>query len=98
MVAAVTAVQLYGATHSAGEGLLRQDDVPPRVRRGMRRFTLDPSTVKVDWALSGPVPGPAAARRTGTVHVADDVPDMSSALGQVAAGSSPPSCSCWRGR
>ena len=101
VVAAVTAVQLYGASQlGRDEGLLRQDDVPGRVRRGMRRFTLDPSTFKVDWALSGPVPwaGPPPYA-PGTVHVADDVPDMAE---QPRPGggraTSPPSRSCWPGR
>ena len=42
-----------------------QDDLPPRVVRGMRDFELDPGTVKVDWALTGPVPwaGTPGARR-----------------------------------
>jgi phytoene dehydrogenase-like protein len=84
VIAALSAVQLYGGTR---DGLLRHDDVPPRVRRGMRQFTLDPATVKVDWALSGLVPWrgtPAFA--PGTVHVADDLTDMAAALGQVSAG------------
>ncbi len=88
MVAAVTAVQLYGGQeHERGPGLLRRDDVPARVRKGMRQFTLDPSTFKVDWALSGPIPWASPPPHApGTVHVADDVTDMANALGQVAAG------------
>jgi phytoene dehydrogenase-like protein len=61
--------------------------VPARVRRGMQDFALDPGTVKVDWALSGPVPWSGTpAYRPGTVHVADDLADMTQALGQVSAG------------
>lgn len=88
VIAAVTAVQLYGAPRlGRDEALLRPDDVPARVRAGMRQFTLDPSTVKVDWALDAPIPWAAAPPYApGTVHVADDVTDMTSALGQVAAG------------
>ncbi|MBV9831293.1 MAG: NAD(P)/FAD-dependent oxidoreductase [Marmoricola sp.] len=88
VVAAVTAVQLYGAPRLGREqGLLHPDDVPARVREGMRQFTLDPSTVKVDWALNGPVPWAGAPPYApGTVHVADDVTDMTAALGQVTAG------------
>ncbi len=84
VIACVTAPQLYGGIRP---GLLRPDDVPGRVRRGMRAFTLDPSTVKVDWALDGPVPWASPpAYAPGTVHVADDVADMTESLGQVAAG------------
>jgi phytoene dehydrogenase-like protein len=80
IVATAVAPKLYGE-------LLDASDVPPRVRRGMRRFQLDPSTVKVDWALSGPVPwtdGPAKA--PGTLHIADSVEDIVEATGQVSAG------------
>jgi phytoene dehydrogenase-like protein len=67
--------------------LLSADDVPDRVRRGMRRFQWDPGTVKVDWALSGPVPwARPPAYAAGTVHVADDLPDLTTALGQISAG------------
>ncbi len=67
--------------------LMNPADVPDRVRRGMRTFQLDPSTVKVDWALSGPVPWAGTpAKAPGTVHMADSVTDMTEALGQVSAG------------
>ena len=80
VVATVVAPKLYA-------DLLDATDVPDRVRRGMRSFQLDPSTVKVDWALSGPVPWASApANAPGTVHVADSVTDMAEALGQVSAG------------
>ena len=80
VVATVVAPNLYG-------GLVDESDVPPRVRRGMKSFTLDPSTVKVDWALSGPVPWRSAPTKApGTVHVADSVPEMVESLAQVGAG------------
>jgi phytoene dehydrogenase-like protein len=80
VVADVAAPHLFG-------GLVREDDLPARVVRGMRDFELDPGTVKVDWALTGPVPwtgAPAAA--PGTVHVADSVEEMTQTLSQVASG------------
>jgi phytoene dehydrogenase-like protein len=83
VVADVAAPNLYGR-------LLDPDDVPERVARGMASFQLDPSTVKVDWALDGPVPWltePAYA--PGTFHVADSVQQMNEALGQVGAGTVP---------
>ncbi len=80
VVAAVAAPLLYG-------GLVRDEDLPASVRRGMRRFELDPGTVKVDWALDGPVPWRGEpAHVPGTVHVADSVQQMAEATGQVAAG------------
>jgi phytoene dehydrogenase-like protein len=56
----------------------------------MRRFQLDPSTVKVDWALSGPVPWATPPPvPPGTVHVADSVEQMTESLGQVGARAVP---------
>jgi phytoene dehydrogenase-like protein len=83
VLADVAAPDLY-------ERLLDERHVPTRVRRAMRSFELDPSTVKVDWALDGPVPWASQpAHAPGTVHVADSVDDMVEALGQVAAGAVP---------
>ena len=80
VVADVAAPHLFG-------GLVRIEDVPSRVVRGMRDFELDPGTVKVDWALSGPVPWTnAPAEMPGTVHVADSVEEMTETLSQVSAG------------
>jgi phytoene dehydrogenase-like protein len=70
--------------------LLEHGDVPGRVSRGMHSFQLDPATVKVDWALSGPVPwATPPTHQPGTVHVADSVEQMTEATGQVAAGAVP---------
>jgi phytoene dehydrogenase-like protein len=79
VVAAVVAPVLYG-------GLVDDADLPDRIRRGMTRFQWDPGTVKVDWALSAPVPwAESPAYAPGTLHVADDLTDMSQAVGQVAS-------------
>jgi phytoene dehydrogenase-like protein len=83
VVADVVAPHLFGR-------LLDPDDVPPRVARGMERFEMDPGTVKVDWALSAPIPWlTEPAHAPGTVHVADSVGQMQEALGQVQAGAVP---------
>ncbi|GAB3763871.1 phytoene dehydrogenase-like protein [Nocardioides ginsengisegetis] len=83
VVADVVAPHLFG-------GLVAAEHLPLRVRRGMRRFELDPSTVKVDWALSGPVPWASApAHAPGTVHIADSVGQMSRAFREVADGAVP---------
>jgi phytoene dehydrogenase-like protein len=79
VVAAVVAPILYGR-------LVDDVDLPDRIRRGMTGFQWDPGTVKVDWALSGPVPwAETPAYAPGTVHVADDLTDLSEAVGQVAS-------------
>ena len=53
-------------------GLLRLagDALPPAYREQLARFRYGPQTVKVDWALDGPIPWTAEdARAAGTVHV-----------------------------
>jgi phytoene dehydrogenase-like protein len=80
VVGAVVAPILY-------ERLLDPEDLPPRVRRGMRRFQLDPATVKVDWALDGPVPWESTpAHAPGTVHISDSLGELSEATSQVWSG------------
>jgi len=83
VVADVVAPHLFG-------GLVREEDLPAHTKKAMKHFQIDPSTVKVDWALSRPVPWripqPHAA---GTVHIADDLEQMSEALSQVAAHAIP---------
>ncbi len=80
VLADVSAPALY-------QRLLPPSCVPPRVRRAMASFGWDPGTIKVDWAIDGGVPWAVApATAPGTVHIADSVAEMSSAVAQVAAG------------
>jgi phytoene dehydrogenase-like protein len=72
------------------EQLVDPEVLPRRVRTGMRRFELDPGTVKVDWAVDGSVPwavAPPAA--PGTVHVTDSLDQMAQALNAVGSHSVP---------
>jgi phytoene dehydrogenase-like protein len=63
------------------------EHLPPRMVDDLRRFEYDNSTVKVDWALDGPIPWTAPdARRAGTVHVADGMGHYVDASAQVARG------------
>ena len=83
VVADVSATSLYGR-------LLPADALPRRTREAMRGFEMDPGTVKVDWALSGPVPWRSAPPYApGTVHVADSVEDVAEALHQVGSRTIP---------
>jgi phytoene dehydrogenase-like protein len=83
VLADVVAPRLYG-------GLVPWSDLPVRTKRAMRTFELDPGTVKVDWALDGPIPWKSKpARDPGTVHVADSVEQMSESLAQVSTGTIP---------
>lgn len=83
VLADVSALRLFN-------GIVAAEHLPTRLRQGMDRFELDPGTVKVDWALSGPVPWhtppPFAA---GTVHVGTSAEEMTRALGQVASRTIP---------
>ncbi|HET9691789.1 MAG TPA: NAD(P)/FAD-dependent oxidoreductase [Acidimicrobiales bacterium] len=57
--------------------LLGPGVVPRRLLDDLERFQWDMATVKVDWALSAPVPWAAeGARRACTVHVADSVDSL----------------------
>jgi phytoene dehydrogenase-like protein len=79
----VVASKLYGR-------LLPQDALPRRTRASMRAFEMDPGTVKVDWALSGPIPWRVPPPYDpGTFHVADSVEQMSEVLHQVTSQTIP---------
>ena len=56
----------------------------------MSRFQWDMGTVKVDWALDRRVPWNAPdAHRAGTVHIADDLDNLTECTAQVAMGQLP---------
>ena len=83
VVADVSAPALFG-------GLVPWSQLPDRLRRRMRSFEWDAGTVKIDWALSGPVPWASAPELTpGTVHLADSVGDLAIAGAQFASGRVP---------
>ncbi|HWT24897.1 MAG TPA: NAD(P)/FAD-dependent oxidoreductase, partial [Solirubrobacteraceae bacterium] len=64
---------------------LAGDALPPRYASALGRYRHGPATVKVDWALSGPIPWEApAVARAGTVHVGGDEPEL---LDSLALGS-----------
>jgi phytoene dehydrogenase-like protein len=63
------------------------DALEGRYARKLGRFRWGPATLKVDWALSGPVPWTApAAREAGTVHVAGTEQELLDALAPAGAG------------
>ncbi len=78
VLAGVPAPQLYG-------GLVDRSHLPSRLHDDVRRFQWDFSTVKLDWALSAPVPWTApASSRAGTVHVADDLDELTGYTADIA--------------
>ncbi len=83
VVADVAATALYGQ-------LVPTTDLPSRTLRQMRKFQFDPSTIKVDWALSGPVPWEVPPEHApGTVHIADSVEELTESFGQISARAIP---------
>jgi len=59
-------------------------------RSGLTRFRYGPATVKVDWALSGPIPWSAPeARGAGTVHLGGDEPSTIASLAAHGGGRPP---------
>lgn len=85
VIADVTAPTLYAE-------LVGLAHLPARLRADLRAFDWDHATVKVDWALSGPVPWLAeAAGRAGTLHLDLDVDGLSRYATDLAAGVLPSS-------
>ena len=71
VLADVPAPQLYG-------DLVGAELLPPRLQADLENFQWDTSTLKIDWALSGPVPWTAPeARGAGTVHLGVDLDGLS---------------------
>ena len=66
------------------------DRLPPRLAQDLDHFRWDSSTVKVDWALSAPVPwaNPAVAG-AGTVHLGGDLDGLSRYATALACGEVP---------
>jgi phytoene dehydrogenase-like protein len=60
---------------------LAGDALPARYAAALRKYRHGPATVKVDWALSGPVPWEAPeVREAGTVHVGGDENELLTSL------------------
>jgi phytoene dehydrogenase-like protein len=73
VLADVSAPALYG-------GLVHPDHLPPRVLAKMSDFEWDPGTVKVDWAMNGPVPWASKPPvDPGTVHLAESIDEIAQA-------------------
>jgi phytoene dehydrogenase-like protein len=67
VLADISAPALYG-------GLVSEEHVPARLVADMRRFQWDYPTLKINWAVSRPIPWIAQpARLAGTVHLGVDV-------------------------
>jgi phytoene dehydrogenase-like protein len=70
--------------------LVGAEHLPRRQTRALRRFRWDHATVKVDWALNGPIPWIAEpARRASVVHVIDSIAALRTAGAQLEDGRVP---------
>ena len=65
--------------------LVGEEHLRAGLRRDLRAFQRDSSTVKVDWSLDAPIPWAAEdARRAGTIHVADGIDDLTRTSAQLS--------------
>jgi phytoene dehydrogenase-like protein len=70
--------------------LVPETCLPARLLADLDRFHWDDATVKVDWALSGPIPWAAAeVGQAGTVHLGADVDGMAGFAADLACGRLP---------
>jgi phytoene dehydrogenase-like protein len=70
--------------------LVGADQLPGRLLDDLEVFEWDSSTVKVDWALSGPVPWTAEqARGAGTLHLGGDLDGLSHFATDLVTGQTP---------
>jgi phytoene dehydrogenase-like protein len=70
--------------------LIGGEHLPARLSADLKSFEWDPATVKVDWALDGPVPWTAeGAARAGTVHLGADLDGLSMMGADLASGRDP---------
>ncbi len=70
--------------------LVGAEHLPASLLDDLEHYEWDTATVKLDWALDGPVPWAAEeARDAGTVHVADDFDNLTEFSAQLAMGRLP---------
>ncbi|MCG8921914.1 NAD(P)/FAD-dependent oxidoreductase [Lentzea sp. CC55] len=70
--------------------LIGADALPPKLAEDLTRFQWDGDTIKVDWALSGPIPWRnAEASQAGTVHLGGDVNGLATTAHELACGKVP---------
>jgi phytoene dehydrogenase-like protein len=67
--------------------LVGEQHLPAGYLDDVRRFEYDPGTVKLDWALDGPIPWTAPeARRAPVVHVAEGMDELTVQAAELARG------------
>jgi phytoene dehydrogenase-like protein len=72
------------------EQLLDPSVLPRRLREDLDNFQWDSPTMKIDWALSAPIPWTAeGARGAGTIHLGVDMNGLTRYAGSLATGEMP---------
>jgi phytoene dehydrogenase-like protein len=67
--------------------LVGRQHLPPRLLDDLRLFQYDHATVKVDWALDGPIPWTHPdVGRAGTVHIGEGLDALTRFSGELAGG------------
>lgn len=70
--------------------LVGEEQLPSRLVSDLERFHWDDSTVKVDWALSGPIPwSNPVVSRAGTVHLDNDLDGLIRYSAELSTGRVP---------
>ncbi|SER44622.1 Phytoene dehydrogenase-related protein [Lentzea xinjiangensis] len=70
--------------------LIGADALPSKLVGDLERFQWDSDTIKIDWALSGPIPwANPEASRAGTVHLGGDVNGLATTAHELACGKVP---------
>ena len=83
VLAAIDAPQLLTS-------LVGEEHLPPRMREDLRRFQWDNATLKVDWAMSEPIPWKDPdCGLAGTVHLGGPVDALGDYSGALDAGAVP---------
>ena len=83
VVADVAAPHLY-------LGLVGEEHLPATTVKDIKRFQWDLGTIKVDWTLDGPIPWEHEdARQAGTVHIVDDIDQLTMICAQYSTGHIP---------
>jgi phytoene dehydrogenase-like protein len=84
-ISAAQAVLAAAGAPALFADLVGEQHLPAGFRGDLRSFQYDSSTVKVDWSLDGPIPWTAPdARRSGVIHVADDMDHLTVVAAQLA--------------
>jgi phytoene dehydrogenase-like protein len=77
-------------TSPRGLSAIAGDRLPADYRRRLDGFRYGPGIVKVDWALSAPIPWQAeGAARAGTVHVGGSMDEIRASEAEVSGGRHP---------